>query len=64
MFNRSRQVMCSECGMPNAWKGDPEPADKLYCSYCRVMITTHEAYLRSLVRQEVSRLMAGTMRRP
>nr|WP_297458356.1 hypothetical protein [uncultured Halomonas sp.] len=60
MFNRSRKIACPDCGRPNVWKGvkDPAPSAELHCRYCGSFITTHEDYLRGMVRQEVASIMA------
>ncbi|GHA83161.1 hypothetical protein [Modicisalibacter luteus] len=58
MFNLSREVTCPHCSAINRWEGnDPQPEDELTCLRCRRFITSHEDYIHSLVKQEVSRTM-------
>ncbi len=60
MFNLSREVPCHACKCLNHWKGthDPAPTEELFCVFCGAFITTHDTYLRSLIRQDVARLIA------
>lgn len=60
MFNRSRKIPCPECSRLNVWRGekDPAPSAELHCRHCGSFITTHEDYLRGMVRQEVASIMA------
>lgn len=58
MFNRSRKILCPECGAANFWQGEPQPTDELHCHACQAFVSTYDGYIYGLVRHEAERMLA------
>lgn len=58
MFNRSRRILCPECGAANFWQGEPQPTDVLHCHSCKAFVSTYDGYIYGLVRREAERMLA------
>lgn len=59
MLNHSRSQLCPTCRQPTSWDTHPapHPEDVLYCQICRTPISTYDQYIKSMIHQEVERLM-------
>jgi len=60
MLNRSRSQRCPACRQLASWDTlpAPRPDDVLYCHFCHIPISTYDHYIKSMIHQEVRRLMA------